>query len=166
MTEIVICGYARSAFTPAKKGQLAKTRPDDLAAEVVKGLIEKNNINPNDIEDLILGCAFPEAEQGMNLARNVVFLSDLPHSVGGVTVNRFCASSMQAIHQAAGAINSGAGDLFIAGGVESMSRVPMPGFNPMLNPNLIDLDAYIGMGHTAENLANKSPVAFKLTKCT
>ena len=159
MTEIVICGYARSAFTPAKKGQLAKTRPDDLAAEVVKGLIKKNNINPNDIEDLVLGCAFPEAEQGMNLARNVVFLSDLPHSVGGVTVNRFCASSMQAIHQAAGAINSGTGDLFIAGGVESMSRVPMPGFNPMLNPNLIDLDAYIGMGHTAENLAKKHSIS-------
>ena len=159
MTEIVICGYARSAFTPAKKGQLAKTRPDDLAAEVVKGLIKKNNINPNDIEDLVLGCAFPEAEQGMNLARNVVFLSDLPHSVGGVTVNRFCASSMQAIHQAVGAINSGAGDLFIAGGVESMSRVPMPGFNPMLNPNLIDLDAYIGMGHTAENLAKKHSIS-------
>jgi len=159
MTEIVICGYARSAYTPAKKGQLAKTRPDDLAAEVVKGLIKKNNINPNEVEDLILGCAFPEAEQGMNLARNVVFLSDLPHSVGGVTVNRFCASSMQAIHQAAGAINSGAGDLFIAGGVESMSRVPMPGFNPMLNPNLIDLDAYIGMGHTAENLAKKHSIS-------
>ena len=159
ITEIVICGYARSAFTPAKKGKLAKTRPDDLTAEVVKGLIKKNNINPNDIEDLVLGCAFPEAEQGMNLARNVVFLSDLPHSVGGVTVNRFCASSMQAIHQAAGAINSGAGDLFIAGGVESMSRVPMPGFNPMLNPNLIDLDAYIGMGHTAENLAKKHSIS-------
>ena len=161
MTEIVICGYARSAFTPAKKGQLVKTRPDDLAAEVIKGLIKKNNVNPNDVEDLILGCAFPEAEQGMNLARNVVFLSNLPNSVGGVTVNRFCASSMQAIHQAAGAITSGAGDLFIAGGVESMSRVPMPGFNPMLNPNLIDLDAYIGMGHTAENLAKKHSISRK-----
>ena len=87
MTEVVICGYARSAFTPAKKGKLAKTRPDDLAAKVVKGLIEKNKINPNDVEDLILGCAFPEAEQGMNLARNVVFLANLPNSVGGVTVN-------------------------------------------------------------------------------
>ena len=105
------------------------------------------------------GCAFPEAEQGMNLARNVVFLSDLPKSVGGVTVNRFCASSMQAIHQAAGAIMSGSGDLFIAGGVESMSRVPMPGFNPMLNPSLIDVDAYIGMGHTAENLAKQHSIS-------
>ena len=159
MTEVVICGYVRSPFTPAKKGGLAKVRPDDLAANVVKGLIEKYQINVDDIEDLILGCAFPEAEQGMNLARNVVFLSGLPKSVGGVTVNRFCASSMQAIHQAAGAITSGSGELFIAGGVESMSRVPMPGFNPMLNPSLIDVDAYIGMGHTAENLAKKHSIS-------
>ncbi|HJM81727.1 MAG TPA: thiolase family protein, partial [Candidatus Poseidoniia archaeon] len=159
MTEVVICGYARSAFTPAKKGQLSKTRPDDLAAEVIKGLLEKTGVKKEDVEDLILGCAFPEAEQGMNLARNVVFLTELPKSVGGVTVNRFCASSMQAIHQAAGAIHSGAGDLFIAGGVESMSRVPMPGFNPMLNPSLVDMDAYIGMGHTAENLAKKYSIS-------
>ena len=158
-SDAVICGFARSPFTPAKKGEFAKTRPDDLAAEVVKGLIKKYSINVNDVEDLILGCAFPEAEQGMNLARNVVFLSGLPDSVGGVTVNRFCASSMQAIHQAAGAIISGSGDLFIAGGVESMSRVPMPGFNPMLNPSLIDMDAYIGMGHTAENLAKKYSIS-------
>ena len=159
MTEVVICGFARSAFTPAKKGQLSLTRPDDLAAQVVKGLIKKTKIKEEDIEDLILGCAFPEAEQGMNLARNVVFLAGLPHTVGGVTVNRFCASSMQAIHQAAGAINSGAGEIFIAGGVESMSRVPMPGFNPMLNPSLVDVDAYIGMGHTAENLARKHSIS-------
>ena len=157
--DAVICGYARSAFTPAKKGGLAKVRPDDLAAGVVNGLIEKYKINVDDVEDLILGCAFPEAEQGMNLARNVVFLSNLPKSVGGVTVNRFCASSMQAIHQAAGAIASGSGDLFIAGGVESMSRVPMPGFNPMLNPSLIVVDAYIGMGHTAENLAKQHSIS-------
>ena len=159
MTEVVICGYARSAFTPAKKGQLAKVRPDDLAAEVVKGVVAKNKINAEDIEDLILGCAFPEAEQGMNLARNVVFLAGLPNQVGGVTVNRFCASSMQAIHQAVGAIKSGSGDLFVAGGIESMSRVPMPGFNPMLNPGLIEMDAYIGMGHTAENLAKKYSIS-------
>ena len=157
-SDAVICGYARSAFTPAKKGGLAKVRPDDLAAGVVNGLIKKYKINVDDVEDLVLGCAFPEAEQGMNLARNVVFLSDLPKSVGGVTVNRFCASSMQAIHQAAGAVVSGSGELFIAGGVESMSRVPMPGFNPMLNPSLIDVDAYIGMGHTAENLAKQHSI--------
>ena len=157
-SDAVICGYVRSAFTPAKKGGLAKVRPDDLAAGVVNGLIKKYKINVDDVEDLVLGCAFPEAEQGMNLARNVVFLSDLPKGVGGVTVNRFCASSMQAIHQAAGAVVSGSGELFIAGGVESMSRVPMPGFNPMLNPSLIDVDAYIGMGHTAENLAKQHSI--------
>ena len=155
MTKVVICGYVRSPFTPSKKGSLAKVRPDNLAADVVKGLIGKYKIKVEDVEDLIVGCAFPEAEQGMNLARNIVFLSGLPHSVGGVTVNRFCASSMQAIHQAAGAILSGSGELFIAGGVESMSRVPMAGFNPMLNPSLVDMNAYIGMGHTAENLAKK-----------
>tara|TARA_B110000438_G_scaffold200745_1_gene192261 strand:+ start:1514 stop:2638 length:1125 start_codon:yes stop_codon:yes gene_type:complete len=159
MNNVVICGYARSAFTQANKGELSKSRPDDLAGEVVKGLIKKAGINVVDVEDLILGCAFPEGEQGMNLARNVVFLSGLPMSVGGVTVNRFCASSMQAIHQAAGAIMSGSGDLFIAGGVESMTRVPMPGFNPMLNPSLVDMDAYISMGHTAENLAKKHSIS-------
>jgi acetyl-CoA acyltransferase len=159
MNNVVICGYARSAFTQANKGELSKSRPDDLAGEVVKGLIQRSGINAEDVEDLILGCAFPEGEQGMNLARNVVFLSGLPISVGGVTVNRFCASSMQAIHQAAGAIMSGSGDLFIAGGVESMTRVPMPGFNPMLNPSLVDMDAYIGMGHTAENLAKKHSIS-------
>jgi acetyl-CoA acyltransferase len=159
MNNVVICGYARSAFTQASKGELRKVRPDDLAGTVIKGLIQKSGVNPEDVEDLILGCAFPEGEQGMNLARNVVFLSGLPMSTGGVTVNRFCASSMQAIHQAAGSIMSGSGDLFIAGGVESMSRVPMPGFNPMLNPSLVDMDAYIGMGHTAENLAKKYSIS-------
>ncbi len=159
MKNVVICGFARSPFTPAKKGEFVRKRPDDLASEVIKGLIAKTGVNKQDIEDLILGCAFPEAEQGMNLARNVVFLSELPKSVGGVTVNRFCASSMQAIHQAAGAIISSSGEVFIAAGVESMSRVPMPGFNPMLNPSLVDMNAYIGMGHTAENLAKKYSIS-------
>lgn len=159
MNNVVICGYARSAFTQASKGELRRIRPDDLAGNVIRELIKKSGINTDEVEDLILGCAFPEGEQGMNLARNVVFLSGLPMSVGGVTVNRFCASSMQAIHQAAGSIMSGSGDLFIAGGVESMSRVPMPGFNPMLNPSLVDMDAYIGMGHTAENLAKKHSIS-------
>ena len=159
MANVVICGYARSAFTQASKGELRKVRPDDLAGNVIEGLIKKSGINTDDVEDLILGCAFPEGEQGMNLARNVVFLSGLPMSTGGVTVNRFCASSMQAIHQAAASIIAGSGDLFIAGGVESMTRVPMPGFNPMLNPSLIDINAYIGMGHTAENLAKKHSIS-------
>jgi len=151
----VICGYYRSPFTPAKKGDLAGTRPDDIAAEVVKGLIEKTGIDPNLIEDLILGCAFPEAEQGFNLGRMLALLTELPHTVAGVTVNRFCGSSMQAIHDAAGRIAMGSGDAFIAGGVESMTRIPMSGFNPMPNPKLAAEmpEAYTNMGLTAENLA-------------
>ena len=157
MTNAVIAGYVRSPFTPARKGALAKVRPDDLAAQVVKGLVEKTGIDPKDIEDLILGCAFPEGEQGFNVARLVTFLADLPRSVAGVTVNRFCGSSMQSIHQAAGAITMGAGDVFICAGVESMTRVPMMGFNPLPNPDLYKEmpEAYMGMGDTAENVAAK-----------
>lgn len=157
MTNAVIAGYVRSPFTPARKGALARVRPDDLAAQVVKGLVEKTGINPDDIEDLILGCAFPEGEQGFNVARLVTFLADLPRSVAGVTVNRFCGSSMQSIHQAAGAIAIGAGDVFICAGVESMTRVPMMGFNPLPNPELYKTmpEAYMGMGDTAENVAAK-----------
>ncbi|NIZ00616.1 thiolase family protein [Thalassospira lucentensis] len=157
MTNAVIAGYVRSPFTPARKGALTKVRPDDLAAQVVKGLVEKTGIDPKDVEDLILGCAFPEGEQGFNVARLVTFLADLPRSVAGVTVNRFCGSSMQAIHQAAGAIAIGAGDVFICAGVESMTRVPMMGFNPLPNPELYKTmpEAYMGMGDTAENVAAK-----------
>ncbi|WP_336079873.1 thiolase family protein [Thalassospira sp. CH_XMU1448-2] len=157
MTNAVIAGYVRSPFTPARKGALAKVRPDDLAAQVVKGLVEKTGIDPNAIEDLILGCAFPEGEQGFNVARLITFIAGLPRSVAGVTVNRFCGSSMQSIHQAAGAIAIGAGDAFICAGVESMTRVPMMGFNPLPNPELYKAmpEAYMGMGDTAENVAAK-----------
>lgn len=157
MKKVVIAGYVRSPYTLAHKGGLVKVRPDDLAAEVVKGLLKKTGVDPKKIEDLILGCAFPEGEQGFNLARLVGFIAGLPHSVAGTTVNRFCGSSMQAIHMAAGAIQMNAGDAFICAGVESMSRVPMTGFNPMPNPKLYkDLPgAYIGMGMTAENLVKK-----------
>jgi acetyl-CoA acyltransferase len=157
MNSAIIASYVRSPFTMANKGGLAKVRPDDLAAAVVKRLVEKTGVPDNSIEDLILGCAFPEAEQGLNLARNVVFLSGLPNGVAGTTVNRFCGSSMQAIHMAVGAIAAGAGEAFICGGVESMTRIPMPGFNPMLNPQLVNDGhaAYMGMGETAENLAAK-----------
>ncbi len=154
---IVIAGYVRTPFTFAGKGALARVRPDDLAAAAVTALIARTGVDPAEIEDLIMGCAFPEAEQGFNVARLVVNIARLPVSIGGVTVNRFCGSSMQAIHQAAGAIATGAGHAFIAAGVESMSRVPMGGFNPMPNPALADAypQAYIGMGETAENLAKK-----------
>jgi len=155
MKNVVIAGYARSPFTPAIKGQLAGVRPDDLVAQVITALVHESGIDPNDIEDLILGCAFPEGEQGLNLARLVVHLTQLPVSIAGVTVNRFCGSSMQAIHIAAGAIQMNAGDVFICAGVESMSRVAMGGFNMLPHPELYRNypQAYIGMGETAENLA-------------
>jgi acetyl-CoA acyltransferase len=155
MKNVVIAGYCRSPFTPAQKGQLAKVRPDDLAAQVIKGLINDTGVAPQDIEDLILGCAFPEGEQGMNLARLIVYLAELPVTVAATTINRFCGSSMQAIHNAAGMIQMNAGEVFICAGVESMSRVPMGGFNNLPNPSLYKAypQAYIGMGETAENLA-------------
>ncbi|WP_332116636.1 thiolase family protein [Azorhizobium caulinodans] len=157
MSNVVIAGYARSPFAPAKKGDLARVRPDDLAAQVVRELIARTKVNPEDIEDLIVGCAFPEAEQGFNIARLIGMIAELPQSVAGVTVNRFCGSSMQSVHMAAGQILLGAGEAFICAGVESMSRVPMTGFNPMPNPALYakNAAAYMGMGDTAENVARK-----------
>lgn len=157
MESVVIAGYARSPFTLAFKGELSKVRPDDLAAQVIAGLVSKTGVDTALLEDLILGCAFPEAEQGFNLARLLVFMAKLPSSVAGTTVNRLCGSSMQAIHMAAGAIQMNAGEAFICAGVESMSRVPMLGYNPMPNPELYAHypQAYIGMGETAENLASQ-----------
>ena len=155
MKNVVIAGYARSPFTLANKGALTRVRPDDLAAQVVASLINRTNVRPQDIEDLIVGCAFPEGEQGLNVAKLIGFIAGLPQSVAGVTVNRFCGSSMQAIHQAAGAISMGAGEAFLCAGVESMSRVPIMGFNPMPNPGLAKAfpQAYASMGETAENVA-------------
>lgn len=155
--DVVIAGYARSPFHFATKGALARTRPDDLAAAVIKGLIARTGIDSGEIEDLIVGCAFPEAEQGFNVARLIGMIAGLPQSVAGTTVNRFCGSSMQAIHMAAGAIQMDAGKAFICAGIESMSRVPMTGFNPMPNPPLMQANegAYMDMGTTAENLARK-----------
>ena len=157
MTPIVIAGYARSPFTPAKKGALTRVRPDDLVADVVRALVGRTGIDPAEIEDLLLGCAFPEGEQGLNMARLVALQADLPLSVGGATVNRFCGSSMHAIHIAAGQIGLGAGDAFICAGVESMTRVPMSGYNPMPNPTLNAKrpGAYVAMGETAENVARR-----------
>lgn len=157
MKNVVIAGYCRSPFTPANKGLLSKIRPDDIAAQVVKGLISKTGVNPHDIEDLILGCAFPEGEQGINVARLIVNLAGLPITIAGTTVNRFCGSSMQAIHMAAGAIQMNAGEVFICAGVESMTRIPMGGYNYMPNPVLYQNfpQAYISMGDTAENLARQ-----------
>ena len=156
MRNTVIAGYARSPFHFATKGELARVRPDDLAAQVIRGLIERTGVDTGDIEDIILGCAFPEGEQGLNVARLIGLLADLPLSVGGMTVNRFCGSSMSAIHIAMGQIQLGAGEMFVCAGVESMSRVPMMGYNPLPNPALAAKSAaYMGMGETAENVATK-----------
>jgi acetyl-CoA acyltransferase len=163
MRNAVIVDYVRSPFTPAKKGELAEKRPDDIAGIVIAELVKRTGINPALIEDVKLGCAFPEGEQGLNMGRQVVFIAGLPISVGGTTVNRFCGSSMDTIHEAVGAIAAGAGDAFICAGVESMSRIPMGGLNPGPNPDLYDKlpAAYEGMGVTAENLANKYKISRK-----
>ena len=173
-TQAVIAGYARSPFTLAGKGALSRVRPDDLMAQVVRALLERTGAKPEDIEDVIIGCAFPEGEQGFNIGRVVGFLADLPITAAGSQVNRWCGSSMTAVHIAAGAIAAGAGELFVCGGVESMSRVPMMGFNPVLNPalNKAKPDSYIGMGMTAENLAERYQIdratqqAFAITSQT
>ncbi|MDQ2717467.1 MAG: thiolase family protein [Chloroflexota bacterium] len=173
MTEAVIVSAVRTPIGRAGKGVLKDVRPDDLAALAVKAAVERvPQLDRSLIEDVILGCAFPEGEQGMNLARLVGALAGLPETAGGVTVNRFCASSLQAVNMAAQNIMLGMGDVIIAGGVESMSRVPMGGFNPSFNPRLMKprddekssspyppgeleygYSSYIPMGMTAENLA-------------
>ncbi len=160
MNDVVIAGYKRSPMQFAHKGALTRVRPDDLVATVIKALVAETGVNKDDIEDLFLGCAVPEGEQGMNLARYVVFLSDLPIKTGGTTINRWCGSSMQAIHMAAGAARWGAGEAFICAGVESMTRVPMTGFNPSPNPALAKNwpETYYSMGQTAEEVARKYQV--------
>ena len=158
MNEPVIAAYGRSPFTFARKGALVKLRPDDLAAQVVRGVVERAGLDPDDVEDLIVGCAFPEGEQGFNVARIVGLLTgSLPISVAGATVNRFCGSSMQSVHMASGAVRMNAGDAFVCAGVESMSRVPMGGYNPLPNPSLHQSfpAAYVSMGETAENVAER-----------
>jgi acetyl-CoA acyltransferase len=156
MYRTVIAGYYRSAFTLAKKGALIDIKPDALLSEVIKDLISKTKINLEDIEDVIIGCAFPEGEQGFNIGKLVTFLSGMNVKTAGTTINRWCGSSMEAIHIAAGKIAMGSGKVFICGGVESMTRVTA-GFDPIPypkskkeNPNL-----YFSMGTTAENVAKK-----------
>ena len=175
MQDAVIVSAVRTPIGRANKGVLKDVRADDLAAVAVKAAVERvPQLDRSLIEDVILGCAFPEGEQGMNLARLIGALAGLPETVGGVTVNRFCASSLQAVNMAAQNIMLGFGDVFVAGGVENMSRVPMGGFNPSYNPRLVKpreedassgpyqpleleygYSSYIPMGITAENLARE-----------
>lgn len=156
MFKAVIAGYSRSPFTIASKGELIDVKPDELLSKVIKNIVSKSKINKEDIEDVIIGCAFPEGEQGFNIAKIVTFLSDMNIKTAGTTINRWCGSSMEAIHIAAGKISMGAGKAFICGGVESMSRVTT-GFDPLPYPktNEKNHDLYFTMGTTAENVAKK-----------
>ena len=153
----VIVDWARSPFHRAHKGELRSVRPDDLASQVITGLMEKNDIEIADFDDLILGCAYPEAEQGYNLGRLVTSLSGFPESVPGMTINRLCGSSMHAVLYAASSIESGWGQCYMCVGVESMSRVKRRGFNWSPNPKLTEdwPQAYVEMGETAENVAQE-----------
>ena len=151
----VLVGYCRTAFHRAHRGDLKDTRPEDMAAAVTKGVLERTAISGENIEDLLLGCAYPEGEQGLNLGRITTYMAGLPNTVPGMTSNRLCGSSMQVIHTAAGNIAMGSGDAFICAGVESMSRIMRGGFNRTPHPGLESSfpEAYISMGMTAENLA-------------
>jgi len=158
MREAVIVSSVRTAVGKASKGSLRATRPDDLAAAVIKDAVARaKGLDPKEIEDVIIGCAMPEAEQGMNVARIASLRAGLPVDASAMTINRFCSSGLQAIALAAERIMSGQGDVAVAGGTESMSMVPMGGNKVAPNPWLMDNypDAYLGMGLTAENLAKK-----------
>ena len=164
MPKAVIAGYSRSPFTIANKGELVSVRPEDLLSEVIKDLVSKSKINPEDIEDIIAGCAFPEGEQGFNIGKVVTYMTGMNIKTAGMTVNRWCGSSMQSIHIAAGAISMGSGNAFISCGVESMTRVPMNGFNPTPHPQLLEdnPNVYLSMGTTAENVAKKYQLTRKI----
>ena len=143
-----------------KSGQMIGMRSDDLSAQTIKALLERNpNINHKNIEDIVLGCAFPEGPQGMLMAKGVAILSGLPETTTGKVVNRFCGSSMDSLHQLSQAINSGDIDCGIACGAEDMFGVPMGGFSPSFHPELYEKDYYMGMGETAENLAQELDIS-------
>tara|TARA_Y100000768_G_scaffold71650_1_gene50549 strand:- start:265 stop:1392 length:1128 start_codon:yes stop_codon:yes gene_type:complete len=158
MIESVIIGAKRSPIG-IKNGKMVGIRPDDLASQVVRGLLEKTKAEPSHVNDLVLGCAFPEGPQGMLMAKGVAILSGLPETVGGSVVNRFCGSSMDAIHQISSRIEAGDIEMGIAVGVEDMFSVPMGGFNPDFHPELAEQEYYIGMGETAEILAKEGSIS-------
>ena len=162
MANVVIAEAVRSAVGRAHKGSLAHRRPDEFAAEVIKGLLARvPQVKPEMIEDLILGCAMPEGEQGLNVARPVGLLAGLPEDSGAVTINRFCSSGLQAIAMAAGEILVGSADAVVAGGVESMTMVPMTGYKLSASPEVMERYAsvYTPMGITAENVATRFGVS-------
>ncbi len=160
--EAVIVAAGRSPVGKAPRGALRHTRPDDIAAQVIRGVLAKaESIRPEDVEDVILGCAFPEAEQGMNMARIAALRAGLPDHASAMTVNRFCSSGLQTVALATQAVNAGGNEIVIAGGAESMSMVPMEGHKFSPNPTLVDQDpdVYISMGLTAENVASQYGVS-------
>ena len=158
MIESVIIGAKRSPIG-IKNGKMVGIRPDDLATQVVRGLLEKIKVEESHVNDLVLGCAFPEGPQGMLMAKGVAILAGLPETVGGSVVNRFCGSSMDALHQISSRIETGDIEMGIAVGVEDMFSVPMGGFNPDFHPELAEQEYYIGMGETAEILAGEGSIS-------
>ncbi|CAM3719949.1 acetyl-CoA C-acetyltransferase [Alicyclobacillus pomorum] len=158
MREAVIVAGVRTPIGKAPKGTLRNTRPDDLGALVVSELMKRvPQVSPEDVEDVVMGCAIPEAEQGMNVARIIALRAGLPNTVPGVTVNRFCSSGLQTIAMAAQQVMTGMADVVIAGGVETMSLLPMGGYNLSPNPTLAETfpEVYMSMGHTAEQVASR-----------
>lgn len=161
-TKVVIASTARTPFTRAHKGELKDTRPDTLAAHVIKAAIERvPGLKKEDVQDVVLGCAMPEAEQGMNVARIAGMLAGLPDTVPGMTINRFCASGVQSIAQVAQSIQAGQYDVAVAGGTETMTMVPMGGNKVSANPELMEKypEIYTSMGATAEKVAATFKVA-------
>ncbi|UCF18912.1 MAG: acetyl-CoA C-acyltransferase [Gemmatimonadota bacterium] len=161
MRDVVVALALRTPGGKAKKGSFRQTRPDDLGAAVIRALLEKApNLDPARIDDLVLGCAMPEGEQGLNVGRNVVLLAGLPDSVPGMTVNRFCSSGLETINLAAAEIMLGQKDVIIAGGVESMTLVPMGGVRYLPNPTMAAEapGTYLSMGLTAERLAERDGI--------
>jgi acetyl-CoA acyltransferase len=162
MRDAVIVAAARTAVGKAPRGTLRETLPTDLAAAVIKAVVERApGLDPKEVEDVILGCAMPEAEQGLNMARIALLKAGLPVEVPGQTINRFCSSGLQTIALGAQQIQVGAGDVIVAGGVESMSLVPMSGHRFSPDPDMAEVnpDVYLGMGLTAENVAQKYSVS-------
>ena len=163
MNSAVLVGFKRSPFTIANKGLLASMRPENILSQVINDLIKITKINKEDIEDIIAGCAYPEGAQGYNIAKIVSFMTNMPVHVGGMTVNRWCGSSMQAIHNAVGAISMNAGKVFVCCGIESMTSVPINGLNYSPHPELLknQPNVYLSMGLTAENIAKKYDISRK-----
>jgi acetyl-CoA acyltransferase len=162
MNEAVIVSAVRTAVGKAPRGALRNTRPDDMAATAIRGALQRvPQVKPDEVEDVILGCAMPEAEQGNNVARVAAVRAGLPVTCSAMTINRFCSSGLQAIAIASERIRAGSGDVVIAGGTETMSLVPMGGYHFSPNPYLMDHypDFYLNMGLTAENLARKHEIS-------